>query len=172
MVEDERGHEVERAEKQGDYVDRPCEVPVKPTTMAGSLQLDIPTARNSRAKGRDPESKGDSSSLARWVPLLMEEIPRVLAVNVFDQLSDAKLKALTWDQRWARAVDCRIYQETRGRPHRKVVHPLSGTLSVDTAGPLMAGADGNYPRSATSSWEPLLGCGQLELRVILKKRRY
>lgn len=108
MVEDERGHEVERAEKQGDYVDRPCEVPVKPTTMAGSLQLDIPTARNSRAKGRDPESKGDSSSLARWVPLLMEEIPRVLAVNVFDQLSDAKLKALTWDQRWARAVQTRL----------------------------------------------------------------
>ena len=53
---------------QGDYSEVPKEVPVKPTTIGGSLRLQLPESRNPLAKGRDPNGPKDSQMLSRWVP--------------------------------------------------------------------------------------------------------
>ena len=133
---------------QGDYVEIPKEVPVKPTTFGGSMRLELPTSRNSLARGRDPQGSKDSQALSRWVPGLMKAVATALGEQVFGQEVDYQLRALSWNQHVEAGHvpfrrDCRICQEAaaKGRPHRKVQHPLCGTLSVDTTGPFKVGID-------------------------------
>ena len=133
---------------QGDYSEIPKEVPVKPTTFGGSLHLALPTSRNTLARGRDPQGSKDSQALSRWVPGLMKAVAEALGQQVFGQAVDYQLRALSWNQHVEAGHvpfrrDCRICQEAaaKGRPHRKVQHPLCGTLSVDTTGPFKVGID-------------------------------
>ena len=58
------------------------------------------------------------------------------------------LKALSWDEHIRNGHcpyrrDCRVCQETlsRQKPHRRVQHPWSAVLSLDTAGPFRPGKD-------------------------------
>ena len=134
---------------QGDFVERPVEVPVKPTKMGGSLSLEVPKKKNPLARSRDDGVVLDSKDLARWVPMMMRAVSKALADQVFGH-AEVKLRALTWDQHVSAGHvpfrrDCRVCQEAsaKGRPHRKVKHPLAGTLSIDTAGPFpLAEEDG------------------------------
>ena len=59
-----------------------------------------------------------------------------------EQEPEVKVKALSWDQHVQNGHvpfrrDCRVCQQqsAKSRPHRKIKHPLAGTLSLDTAGP-------------------------------------
>ena len=133
---------------QGDYTAVPKEVPVKPTTVGGSLLIETPTIRNVLAKGRDPKGSKGSQSLARWVPGLMRAMAEALGRLVFEQEVTYQLRALSWSEHCEAGHvpfrrDCRVCQEAsaKGRPHLKVTNPLCGTLSVDTAGPFLVGHD-------------------------------
>ena len=82
---------------QGDFVERPVEVPVKPTKMGGSLSLEVPTKKNPLARSRDDGVVLDSKNLARWVPMMMRAVSKALADQVFGH-EEVKIRALTWDQ--------------------------------------------------------------------------
>ena len=133
---------------QGDLVYKPETTPVKPTKFGGNLDLKIPTRKNQLAVSRATGSAGDSKSLARWVPKLMDLIAEALCRQVFGEKQEIALKAMTWEEHCAAGHvpfrrDCRVCQEasTKARPHRKILHPLNGTLSVDVAGPLRRAPD-------------------------------
>ena len=67
----------------------------------------------------------------------MREVARALHVQIFDHCQ-------------AGHVPFRCQEASaKGRPHRRVVHPLAGTLSIDTAGMALIRMD----TSATSWWE-------------------
>ena len=78
----------------------------------------------------------------------MKAVAEALGQQIFGQAVDYQLRALLWNQHVEAGHvpfrrDCRICQEAaaKGRPHRKVQHPLCGTLSVDTTGPFKVGID-------------------------------
>ena len=134
----------ETAFNQGDLVHNPEVTPVKPTKFGGNLELKLPVQRNHLAVPRPPGGSGDSKSLARWVPGLMDLVADALYRQAFKLGDEVKCKAMSWVDHCAAGHvpfrrDCRVCQEAsaKGRPHRKVAHPLSGTLSVDVAGPLV-----------------------------------
>ena len=134
----------ETAFNQGNLVYKPEVTPIKPTKFGGNLELRLPDLRNHLAVPRPPGGSGDSKSLARWVPKLMDLVADALCRQAFRLGEDVKIKAMSWEDHCAAGHvpfrrDCRVCQEAsaKGRPHRKVVHPLSGTLSVDVAGPLV-----------------------------------
>ena len=111
--------------------------------------VEIPQKRKEKATSRGQHV--ESKSLARWVPRPMREVARALHVQIFDQITEHKLKALTWDQHCqAIHVPFRCQEASaKRRPHTRVVHPLAGTLSIDTAGMALIRMD----TSATSWWE-------------------
>ena len=132
----------EQTFRRGDFVDRPIEVPVKPTTWAGNLHIELPLKRNPLAKSRGENGSGESHLLARWQPMMMRAIAEAVHIQIFGGDSQAQLRALSWDEHCQAGHfpfrrDCRICQEAsaKSRPHRRVPHPLAGTLSLDTAGP-------------------------------------
>ena len=103
----------------------------------------LPKEKNALAVSRPNGGSGDSKSLARWVPRLMDLVADALCRQAFNVVEEIKCKAMTWAEHCAAGHvpfrrDCRVCQETsaKGRPHRKVAYPLNGTLSVDVAGPL------------------------------------
>ena len=132
----------EQAFNQGDLVYKPEATPVKPTKFGGNLVLELPKEKNDLAVSRPHGGSGDSKSLARWVPRLMDLVADALCRQAFKE-TEIKCKAMTWAEHCAAGHvpfrrDCRVCQEAsaKGRPHRKVTYPLNGTLSVDVAGPL------------------------------------
>ena len=134
----------ETAFNQGDLVHHLEVTPIKPTKFGGNLELQLPVQRNHLAAPRPPGGSGDSKSLARWVPGLMDLVTDALYRQAFKLGDEVKCKAMSWVDHCAAGHvpfrrDCRVCQEAsaKGRPHRKVAHPLSGTLSVDVAGPLV-----------------------------------
>ena len=139
-------HELgEQTFRQGDYM---CghEVATKPTTIGGTLQLQLPEHRNARATTRESGSQQDSKALARWNPGMMRAVAQACLEQVFKK--DYKIKQLTWRQHVEAGHtpfrrDCRICQEAsaKARPHRSVPHPLCGVLSVDFTGPLCRSLD-------------------------------
>ena len=133
----------EQAFNQGDLVYKPEATPVKPTKFGGNLEMMLPKERNYLAVSRPSEGSGDSKTLARWVPRLMDVVADALCRQAFGVKDEIKCKAMTWAEHCAAGHvpfrrDCRVCQESsvKGRPHRKIVYPLNGTLSVDVAGPL------------------------------------
>ena len=134
----------ETAFNQGDLVYKPEATPVKPTKFGGNLELMLPKEKNTLAVSRPSGGSGDSKSLARWVPRLMDLVADALCRQAFNVEEEIKCKAMTWAEHCAAGHvpfrrDCRVCQEAsaKGRPHRKVAYPLNGTLSVDVAGPLV-----------------------------------
>ena len=132
----------EQAFNQGDLVYKPEATPVKPTKFGGNLELELTNEKNNLAVSRPSGGSGDSKSLARWVPRLMDLVADALCRQAFKE-TEIKCKAMTWAEHCAAGHvpfrrDCRVCQEAsaKGRPHRKVAYPLNGTLSVDVAGPL------------------------------------
>ena len=132
---------------QGDF-DVGREVPVKPTKVGGSPKIEVPQQKNPNAVSREKGPRKGSAELSRWVPGMMRSIAEALARHLKSDVEDYKLKAMTW-QEHCRANhipfrrDCRVCQEAsaKNKPHRRVAHPLCGTLSVDTAGPLVRADD-------------------------------
>lgn len=114
----------------------------KPTKVGGNLVTQMPPTR-------DPKSRvevKDSKELERWAPGMMRKI--AAAVVELIQKKKVKIKALSWDEHVLMGHvpfrrDCRICQETRQRqnPHKRIQFPLSGVLSLDTAGPYKDGND-------------------------------
>ena len=131
----------EQTFNQGDYLPGQ-EVAVKPTTVGGTLELELPQRRNYQAKTRE-EGDGDSKALARWNAGFNRAIAKACAQQVFDK--GYALRQLTWQQHvdcghTPFRRDCRICQESsaKARPHRSVPNPICGVLSVDVTGPLKA----------------------------------
>ena len=103
------------------------------------MKLRLPGERNQR---RGDGKRFDSSALSRWVPGLCDTIASACAAALQEEEPEVKVKALSWDQHVQNGHvpfrrDCRVCQQqsVKSRPHRKVKHPLAGTLSLDTAGP-------------------------------------
>ena len=83
----------------------------KPTTVGGSVKIQVPTAK----KSRGGEAVRSSKELERWSPGMMREVARWL-------VEDVPFRR-----------DCKICQESRQKqhPHRKVKQGLCGVLSLD-----------------------------------------
>lgn len=114
----------------------------KPTTVGGSMELIPPTKKNFKNGILVRSSK----ELERWSPGMMREVARWLVEDV--QGGEVKARMLSWDEHIQLGHvpfrrDCKICQESRQKqhPHRKVKHPLSGVLSLDTSGPHKDGQD-------------------------------
>ena len=153
-------HETEFA--QGDFVDYPQDVPIKPTTFGGNVHLRLPPKRNPLARARDPTSKVNSKDLARWVPGLMRALAAALDEQALRR-SDVQLKALTWAQHCEAGHvpfrrDCRVCQEAsaKGKQHRRIKHPLCGVLSLDTAGPFPVAHENGVAREPGEDMKFLL----------------
>ena len=146
-------HWGEQTFNQGDMFERATETPIKPTTWGGNLPLQLPRTSNPLARGRDPRSPGESQTLARWVPGLMNRIAAAIGELLFQQHGDIKLKPMTWSQHVQAGHvpfrrDCRICQESsaKSHPHKRVAHPQAGTLSIDVAGPYQEAYEGAQKR--------------------------
>ena len=83
----------------------------------------------------------------------------------FKEEGHVKVKKMTWEQHCQNGHvpfrrDCRTCQEqsAKSKPHRKVMHPLAATLSLDTAGPYTPSPkmEGKWP--STSSLGRTPGC--------------
>ena len=80
---------------------------------------------------------------------MMRAIAEAVHTQVFGGDTHAALRVLTWDQDCQAGHvpfrrDCCVCQEAaaKSRPHRRVPHPLAGTLSLDTAGPFRVAKEG------------------------------
>ncbi len=114
----------------------------KPTTLGGTMKVRAPVPM----KKRPDEVIRSSKELERWSPGMMKEVARWVVEEV--QREEVRLKGLSWDEHIQLGHvpfrrDCKICQESRQKqhPHRKVKHPLSGLLSLDTSGPHKDGQD-------------------------------
>ena len=147
---------------QGDFEPWKPDAPVKPTGLATNMDLQLPDQRNPHAKGRSAGQKKPSSSLSRWVPGLCRAIAEACAAH-FKEEGHVKVKKMTWEQHCQNGHvpfrrDCRTCQEqsAKSKPHRKVMHPLAATLSLDTAGPYPIAKDGRemakYILVGTYTW--------------------
>ena len=166
----EMNHWEEQSFNQGDFEEGA--VPVKPTTIAGSLQIEVPEKKNKEARGRKGDEPIESSKdLARWVPGLMRSVARACAKALPGVTG--QIKAMSWAQHVEMGHvpmrrDCRICQEAsaKARPHRQVKHPLAATLALDTAGPYKLGADvdqeARYMLVGTFTWLRPRGSTALE----------
>ena len=116
----------------------------KMTTLGGNLVVDVDQFKMSRK----PNFKRvqDSKSLSRWAPKMMDAISTALIRHVFKQ--EPCVSQLSWKDHIQMGHvpyrrDCKVCQETLQlqRPHRRIKHPISGVLSLDTAGPLELSKD-------------------------------
>ena len=85
----------EQAFNQGDLVYKPEATPVPPTKFGGNLELWLPKEKNNLAVSRPSGGSGDSKSLARWVPRLMDLVADALCRQAFNE-EEIKCKAMTW----------------------------------------------------------------------------
>ena len=86
----------EQTFRQGDFVQRPVEVAVKPTAWAGNLRIETPVPKNPLAKSREDSGAGDSQALARWQPMMMRAIAEAINTQVFGGDTQSALRALTY----------------------------------------------------------------------------
>ena len=112
---------------------------VKPTTFGANLDLQIDNYYMKRSSATK-EVVGSSKDLARWAPGVM----RMISDAVLQQLLNKKicLRPMSWTDHIAHGHlpfrrDCLTCQQSlqQQAPHRKVDHPIGGTLSLDTTGP-------------------------------------
>ena len=114
----------------------------KPTTVGGSMKIQVPAAK----KSRGGEAVRSSKELERWSPGMMREVARWLVEDV--QRREVRMMGISWDEHIQLGHvpfrrDCKICQESRQKqhPHPKVKHQLCGVLSLDTSGPHKDGQD-------------------------------
>ena len=121
----------------------------KPTTVGGSLRLRSPRKKEKRLEDqRNQEPIRSSKDLERWAPGMMREIARAIYLQVQEGEEGKSVRKLSWDEHLRLGHvpfrrDCLICQQSRQKqnPHRRNRHPLSGVLSLDTAGPYRDGTD-------------------------------
>lgn len=118
---------------------------VKPTTFGGDLKLDLPKSLGGGVS-RDKAPHMKSSELARWSSGTMTMVARALLDQVL--AGNPRISAVSWEEHLAFGHtpyrrDCLICQECqqKEKPHRKLRFPKGGTLSLDTAGPLVVAPD-------------------------------
>ena len=115
---------------------------VKPTTFGGDLELH-PGPIKPRGRFEDDVLRRELKRFARWAPGVMTMVAKALQQEVRGR--STMLKALSWvrNGHCPYRRDCRVCQETlsRQKPHRRVQHPWSAVLSLDTAGPFRPGKD-------------------------------
>ena len=138
----------EQSFAQGDYSNE--EEAVKPTKVAGNMDIQLPTQKNPYARGRGGGQQ-DSKQLARWRPGLMRAVALSLKRFLDGEMEDGglvKVKALSWQDhvRCGHVPfrrDCRVCQESsaKSKPHRRVRSKIGGVLSADVTGPLKPGED-------------------------------
>jgi len=142
------------------------------TTLGTSMKIERPLKRGGAPKrereGKEPwQLFEESRALARWAPGLMIEVAERLQQEVWDL--KIQCRPLSWCEH-VRAGhvpfrrDCRICQESRakGQPHRRVLCPKVGVLSIDMSGPLKEGRDLHDEKDkflliATFTWPKLEG---------------
>ena len=117
---------------------------VKPTTVGGNLELQLPKKKK-LMKGETVQSSKD---LERWAPGMMREVAKAIITQVQEKKSGLRLKKIGWEEHLQNGHtpfrrDCYVCQQSRQKqnPHRRVRRPLSGVLSLDTAGPYRDGND-------------------------------
>ena len=118
---------------------------VKPTTFGGNLQLELPkTSGCGVSREKAPHMK--SSDLSRWSTGTMTMVAKALMDQVFPYV--ARVSAISWEEHLAfehvpYRRDCLVCQECqqKEKPHRRLRFPKGGTLSLDTAGPLVVAPD-------------------------------
>ena len=118
----------------------------KPTTVGGNLKMRRPKSGEGKEKKHQPVK--DSKELERWAPGMMREIARSILLQVQGGDEEGKMMKLSWDEHLRLGHvpfrrDCWICQQGRQKqnPHRRKKFPLSGVLSLDTAGPYKDGTD-------------------------------
>ena len=118
----------------------------KPTTVGGNLRLRSPKGGSAEERKHQPVK--DSKELERWAPGMMREIARSIFLQVQGGDEEGKMMKLSWDEHLRLGHlpfrrDCWICQQSRQKqnPHRRKKFPLSGVLSLDTAGPYRDGTD-------------------------------
>ena len=116
----------------------------KPTTVGGNLELELPTKKMVRKN----EAIQSSKDLERWAPGMMREVARAIIHQIQKTEAGPRLKKFGWEEHLQNGHapfrrDCYICQQSRQKqnPHRRVKRPLSGVLSLDTAGPYRDGND-------------------------------
>ena len=120
-----------------------------PTTVGGSLRLRSPRKKEKRLEDqRNQEPIRSSKDLERWAPGMMREVARAIYLQVQEGEEGKSVRKLSWDEHLRLGHvpfrrDCLICQQSRQKqnPHRRNRHPLSGVLSLDTAGPYRDGTD-------------------------------
>ena len=114
---------------------------VKPTTVAGNLDLNVEGHKMQKAEDMEAQS---SSQLSRWAPGTMNRVSEVLLTKVVHQ----QPSPLSWQEhiqhghvpfRW----DCLVCQQSLQQPPppRRVPHPIGGVLSLDNKGPFIRAPD-------------------------------
>ena len=118
----------------------------KPTTVATTLDLELPDPRRRGGTARKQGPEVDSKALARWAPGMMRSVAKSLVREVQDRT--VMISKLSWEEHLKNGHvpfrrDCGICQRAsaRARPHRRVDFPESFVLSLDTAGPFKEGKD-------------------------------
>ena len=116
----------------------------KPTTVAGTLELDAGDDR--WTKGKSYAKISNSKDLARWPPGLMHMMATAIVEQVLHQ--EVQIKVLSWQEHLAYnhlpyRRDCRVCQESLQQAdlHRRVRNPMGGILSIDVAGPMKPAYD-------------------------------
>ena len=117
----------------------------KPTTIGGNLKLRSPTKKSEEWKSQPVKN---SKELERWAPGMMREVARSIYLQIQGGGEPVKMLKLSWDEHLKMGHtpfrrDCLICQQSRQKqnPHRRKKFPLSGVLSLDTAGPYKDGTD-------------------------------
>lgn len=143
-------------------------VATKPTTVGGTLLLDIPL-RGRKGQARDvtgltpQQICAGSRSLARWPPLMMRSIATALHEQVMGRC--IKMRLMSWQEHVAAGhvpfrKDCKVCQESAARDFyhkRSKLPPRAGVLSMDMAGPFHESPDlhsrkAKYLLVATFTW--------------------
>ena len=116
----------------------------KPTTVGGNLELELPTKRMMKRS----KAVQNSKELERWAPGMMREVAKAIITQIQEKRPGLKLKKIGWEEHLQNGHtpfrrDCYVCQQSRQKqnPHRRVKRPLSGVLSLDTAGPYRDGHD-------------------------------
>ena len=116
---------------------------VKPTTMGGTLELNVEGHRMKRAKDTEVQT---SSQLSRWAPGTMNMVSEALMTQVARQ--KPRLAPLSWEEHVQHGHvpfrrDCLVCQQSLQQqpPHRRVQHKIGGVLSLDTTGPFIRAPD-------------------------------
>ena len=147
---------------------------VKPTTFGGDLKLDLPKSSGGGVS-RDKAPHMKSSELSRWSSGTMTMVAKALLDQVLPDV--ARISAISWEEHVSFGHvpyrrDCLICQECQRqeKPHRKIRYAKGGTLSLDTAGPLVVSPDAvgsaRFLLIGAFTWAVPKGCTKLEEKVV------